>query len=165
MYFTSSIGDAIRIPLEINDVCLVLLQPRRLTAHRSCSNDEMIHHNRAVPWTSSTDSSDLPPHLRQPPLPQLIQRPTQWCWGRHGYSKEVVHLPHHLLLYIHVDTLGLFGSKEKVKEKYSNRKFSYGTLLFNYSCISLKGMVKNIHLDLLLKIICMKTRLSALVAE
>ena len=25
--FTSSIGDAIRIPLEIDDVCLVLLQP------------------------------------------------------------------------------------------------------------------------------------------
>ena len=27
IYFTSSIGDAIRIPLEIDDVCLVLLQP------------------------------------------------------------------------------------------------------------------------------------------
>src|SRR5215216_942887 len=54
MYFTSSIGDAIRIPLEINDVCLVLLQPRRLTAHRSCSNDGTIHQNRAVPWTPST---------------------------------------------------------------------------------------------------------------
>ena len=34
MYFTSSIGDAFRIPLEINDVCLVLLQTRRLTARR-----------------------------------------------------------------------------------------------------------------------------------
>ena len=68
MYFTSSIGDAIRIPLEINDVCLVLLQPWRLTAHQSCSNDRTIHHNRAVPWMLSTDSSDLPPYLRQPPL-------------------------------------------------------------------------------------------------
>ena len=77
MYFTSSIGDAIRIPLEINDVCLVLLKPRRLTACRSCSNDETIHHNRVVPWTPSTDSSDLPPHLQQPPLPQLLERPTQ----------------------------------------------------------------------------------------
>ena len=72
MYFTSSIGDAIRIPLEINGVCLVLLQPRRLTSHRSCTNDGTIHHNRAVPWAPSTDSSDLPPHLRQPPLPQLF---------------------------------------------------------------------------------------------
>ena len=44
-------------------------------------------------------------------------------------------------------------------------KFSYGTLLFNYSCILLKGMEQNIHLDLLFKILCMKTRPSALVAE
>ena len=161
MHFTSSIGDAIRIPLEIDDVCLVLLQPWRLTGHRGCSNDRTIHHNRAVPWTLSTDSSDLPPHLRQPPLPQLLQRPTQWCWGRHGYRKEVVHFFHHLLLYIHVDPLGLFGSTQK----HSNREFSNGTLLFNYSCILLKGMKQNIHLDLLFKILCMKTRPSALVPE
>ena len=51
------------------------------------------------------------------------------------------------------------------RKKYSNRKFSYGTLLFNYSCILLKGMKQNIHLDLLFKILCMKTRPSALVAE
>ena len=43
--------------------------------------------------------------------------------------------------------------------------FSNGTLLFNYSCILLKGMKQNIHLDLLFKILCMKTRPSALVAE
>lgn len=113
MYFTSSIGDAIRIPHQINDVRLVLLQPWRLTAHRSCSNDRMIHHKRAVPWTPSTNSSDLPPHLRHPPLPQLIQWPTQWCWGRHGYGKEVVHMLHHLLLYIHVDPVGLFWFNRK----------------------------------------------------
>ena len=57
--------------------------------------------------------------------------------------------------------LGYFGSTEK----HSNRKFSYGTLLLNYSCILLKGMKQNIHLDLLFKILCMKTRPSALVAE
>ena len=50
-----------------------------------------------------------------------------------------------------------------VQRKNSNRKFSYGTLLFNYSCILLKGMEQNIHLDVLLKILCMKTRPSALV--
>ena len=50
--------------------------------------------------------------------------------------------------------------------KHSNREFSYGTLvIFNYSCILLKGMKQNIHLDLLFKILCMKTRPSALVAE
>ena len=38
-------------------------------------------------------------------------------------------------------------------EKHSNRKFSYGTLLFNYSCILLKGMEKNFHMDLLFKIL------------
>ena len=50
-------------------------------------------------------------------------------------------------------------------EKHSNREFSNGTLLFNYSCIFLKGMKQNIHLDLLFKILCMKTRPSALVPE
>src|SRR3954464_14446659 len=38
MYFTSCIGDAIRIPLRLTlfVVSLVLLQPRRRTTHRSC---------------------------------------------------------------------------------------------------------------------------------
>ena len=56
---------------------------------------------------------------------------------------------------------GYFGSTEK----HNNREFSNGTLLFNYSCILLKGMKQNIHLDLLFKILCMKIRPSALVAE
>ena len=161
MYFTSSIADDIRIPLEIDDVCLVLLQPWRPTAHRSCSNATTIHQNRAVPWTLSTDSSDLPPHLRQPPLPQLLQGPTWWCWSRHGYDKEVVHLLHHLYSTFMSIHYGYSGAMEK----HSNRKFSYGTLLFNYSCILLKGMEQKIHLDLLFRILCMKTRPSALVAE
>ena len=151
----------LQVGVEGNFVWFVLLLPRRHPPHPSCSNDRTIHQDRAVPWTSSTDSSDLPPHLRQPPLPQLPQRPTQWCWGLHVYDKEVVHLLHHLLLYIHVDPLGLFWSTEK----HSNREFSNGTLLFNYSCILLKGMKQNIHLDLLFKILCMKTRPSALVTK
>ena len=38
----------IRIPLEIDDVCLVLLQPWRLTAHRSCSNDDPSQQSSAL---------------------------------------------------------------------------------------------------------------------
>ena len=55
--------------------------------------------------------------ISEPPLPQLLQRPTQWCWGRHSYGKEVVHLSHHLLLYIHVHPLGLFWFKVKTEGK------------------------------------------------
>ena len=39
-------------------------------------HDDVSHIMHMLP-TPSTDSSDLPPHLRQPPLPQLLQRPTQ----------------------------------------------------------------------------------------
>ena len=47
MYFTSSIADDIRVPLQINIVYLVLLKPRRRTPHRSCSNDGIVHHSGA----------------------------------------------------------------------------------------------------------------------
>ena len=60
--------------LTMSVLCCFSLDILRLTG---CSNDRTIHHNRAVPWTPSTDSSYLPPHLRQPPLPQLLQGPTQ----------------------------------------------------------------------------------------
>ena len=108
MHFTSStfwwcilhhlFADDIRVPLHINVVCPVLLQPRRRTPHRSCSNNETVHHSGAVSSTPFPEASDLLHRLRQshqhhhhPP------RPTQWCWGRQGYAKEVVHSLHHFV--------------------------------------------------------------------
>ena len=65
MYFMSSIGGAIRIPLRLTlfIVSLVLLQPRHRTTHRSCSNDETLHHNGAVSGSISKRlrSSSPPP--------------------------------------------------------------------------------------------------------
>ena len=103
MYFTSSIGDAIRIPLRLTlfVVSLVLLQPRRRTTHRSCSNDETLNHSRAVPWAPSPDALDLLPLLRQPSQSEHPHRPTQSRWDRHGFAKEVVHLLH-LFFTLHV---------------------------------------------------------------
>ena len=49
MYFTSSIADDIRVPLQVNVVSLVLLHPRRHTTQRSLSNDETLHHCGAGP--------------------------------------------------------------------------------------------------------------------
>ena len=65
MYFMSSIGDAIIIPLRLMlfVVSLVLLQPRHRTTHRSCSNDETLHHSGAVPRAhlQTLRSSSPPP--------------------------------------------------------------------------------------------------------
>ena len=60
MYFTSCIGDAIRIPLRLTlfVVSLVQLQPRRRTTHRSYSNDE----------TSITAEQYLGLHLQTPKI-------------------------------------------------------------------------------------------------
>jgi hypothetical protein len=97
MYFTSSIADAIRVPLHINVVCLVLLQPRHRTPHRSCSNDGIVHHSGAVPSAPSPEASNLLPRLRQSHQHHHPPHPTQWCWGRQGYAKEVVHSSHHFV--------------------------------------------------------------------
>ena len=97
MYFTSYIADDISVPLQINVVCLVLLQPRRRTPHRSCSNNGTVHHSRAVPSAPFPEASDLLPRLRQSHQHHHPPRPTQWCWCRQGYAKEVVHLSHHFV--------------------------------------------------------------------
>ena len=96
MYFTSSIANAIRSPLQINVVYLVLLQPRLRTPHRSCSNDGTVHHSGAVPSASYPEASDLLPRLRQSHQHHHPPRPTHWCWGWQGYAKEVVHSSHHV---------------------------------------------------------------------
>ena len=98
MYFTSCIGDAIRIPLRLTlfVVSLVLLQPRRCTTHRRCSNDETLHHSGVVPRAPSPDAP-----LWQPSQPEHPHRPTQSRWDRHGFAKEVVHLLH-LFFTLHV---------------------------------------------------------------
>ena len=103
MYFTSCIGDAIRIPLRLTlfVVSLVLLQPQCRTTHRSCSNDETLHHSGAVPQAPSSDAQDLLPLLRQQSQPEHPHRPTQSRWDRHGFAKEVVHLLH-LFVTLHV---------------------------------------------------------------
>ena len=97
MYFTSSIVDDIRVPLQINVVCLVLLHPRRRTPHRSCSNDGTVHHSRAVASAPFPESLDLLPRHRQSHQHHHPPRPTQWCWGPQGYAKEVVHSSHHFV--------------------------------------------------------------------
>ena len=103
MYFMSCIGDAIRIPLRLTlfVVSLVLLQPRRRTTHRSCSNDKTLHHSRAVPRAPSPDAKDFLHLLWQPSEPEHPHLPIQSCWDRHGFSKEVVHLLH-LFFTLHV---------------------------------------------------------------
>ena len=96
MYFTSSIGDVVRIPLRLTSfvVSLVLLQPRHLTTYQSCSNDETLHHSGAVPRAPSPNAKDLLPLLRRPNQLEHPHRPTQSRWDRHGFDKEVVHLLH-----------------------------------------------------------------------
>ena len=88
-------ADAIGFPLKINVVCLVLLQPLRCTPHRSCSNDGTVHHSGAVPSVPSPEASDLLPRLRQSHQHHHPPHLTQWCRGRQGYAKEVVHSSHH----------------------------------------------------------------------
>ena len=86
MYFTSSIADDIRVPLQINVVCLVLLQPRRRTPHQSCSNNE----NRPSQWSSTLSAvsrglrSSSPPPKVTPALPSstsipMMLRSTRLC--------------------------------------------------------------------------------------
>ena len=119
MYFTSCIGDAIRIPLRLTliVVSLVMLQPRRRTTHQSCFKDETFHHSEVVPRAPSPDAYDLLPLLRQPSRLEHPHRPTQSHWDRHGFAKEVVHLLHHFfsphVIYIvhwaHVVTWNTFS--------------------------------------------------------
>ena len=97
MYFTSSIAHAIRLPLQINIVSLVLLQPRCHTPDRSCSKDGTVHHSAAVPSAPSPEASDLLPRLQQSHQHHHPPCPTQWCWGPQGYAKEVVHSSHHFV--------------------------------------------------------------------
>ena len=106
MYLKSSIADDIRVPLQINVVCLVLLQPRRRTPHRSCSNDGNVHHSGAVPSTPFTEASDLLPRLRKSHQHHHPPRPTQWCWGPQGYAKEVVHSSLHFVTLHSCRSLG-----------------------------------------------------------
>ena len=91
MYFTSCIGDAIRIPLRLT---LSLL---------SCFSLDVVQLTGASPTTkpSITAEQYLGLHLETPSQPEHPHRPTQSRWDRHGFAKEVVHLLH-LFFTLHV---------------------------------------------------------------
>ena len=107
MYFTSSISDDIRVPLHINIVCLVLLQPRRRTPHQSCSNDGTVHHNGGVPSAPFPEASDLlPAPDSHTSITTLHEQPNDAEVDK-GMPKRLYTRCITLLLCIHVDPSGI----------------------------------------------------------
>ena len=134
MYFTSSIADDIRVPLQINIVCLVLLQPRRRTPHRSCSNDGTILHSRALPSVPYPEASDLLPRLRQSHQHHHLHVQPNDVEVHKAMPKRLYTRRITLLLCIHVDPSGIlcYGPTiranllEGVEQSKTGGFFSFG---------------------------------------
>ena len=93
MYFTSSIGDAIRIPLRLTLSLLSYfsLAVVQLTGAAPTTKPSITADSTSGSISRRLRSSSL---LRQPSQPEHPHRPTQSRWDRHGFAKEVVHLLH-----------------------------------------------------------------------
>ena len=100
MYFTSCIGDAIRIPLRLT--CLSC----PASASASYNSPELLQWRNPPSQRSSTPGSisrclRSSPILRQPSQSDHPHGPTQSRWDRHGFARQVVHLLH-LFFTLHV---------------------------------------------------------------